>query len=140
MGNGSPVLFSSLQADGSTPFSYLATYLSSLCGRNSGLQCSTEPPFQTPLLAPAGGAVLWGGETLLQPCLRARAILIRAASVRPSIVLALTLAPVYHWFLSGGPPLRGGGGVVLGEGEEGGAIKGSLSARLHGPKKGMFIL
>lgn len=78
---------------------------------------------------------VWGGGgTLLQPCLRARAILIRTASVRPSIVLALTLAPVYHWFLSGGPPPEGRGGG------EGGAIKGSLSARLHGPKKGMFIL
>lgn len=42
-----------------------------------------------------------------QPCLRATAILIRAASVRLSIVLALTLAPVYHWFLSGGPPCGG---------------------------------
>lgn len=63
-----------------------------------------------------------------QRCLRARAILIRPASERPSIVLALTLASVYHWFLSGG--LLGGGGVTGGSG--GGCWRGFIELQLKG--------
>lgn len=69
--------------------------------------------------------MLWEADTLLerpQRCLRARAILIRSASERPSIVLALTLVSVYHWFLSGG--LLGGGGVTGESG--GGGVGGAL--------------
>lgn len=72
--------------------------------------------------------MLWEADTLLerpQRCLRARAILIRPASERPSIVLALTLASVYHWLLSGG--LLGGGGGDSGDRGEGG-VGGALSS------------
>lgn len=72
----------------------------------------------------------------------------RQAFVRASIVLALTLSPVCHWSSQCGAPWLGEG---MEEAErrwrEGllGAlypapIKGSLSERLRGPKKGMFIL
>lgn len=82
--------------------------------------------------------------------LRARAILIRQALVRALIVLALTLCPVYHWTSQWrAPTLRegmeeaergtGGGGGRLSALYQA-PIKGSLSERLRGPKKGMFIL
>lgn len=85
--------------------------------------------------------------------LRTRAILIRRASVRALIVLALTLCPVYHWTSWWRAPSLGDG--MDGEGKEWGScwwgggsrlnalyrapIKGSLSEQLPGPKKGMFI-
>lgn len=80
--------------------------------------------------------------------LRPWAILIRQPLVRALIVLALTLCPVYHWTSQWRAPsleegvgetekgLVGGGGSSLYRAP----IKGSLSERLCGPKKGMFIL
>lgn len=83
--------------------------------------------------------------------LRPRAILIRWVLVRALIVLALTLCPVYHWTSQWRAPSLGEG---TGEAERGlvgrggsrlsglyrAPIKGSLSERLRGRKKGMFIL
>lgn len=102
------------------------------------------------LLSPSRRGCGVGGLDLTQEptgSLQATAILIRQALVRAMIVLDLTLCPVYHWTREG-PPLLAGGGKQKGElvvvvglsALYRAPIKGSLSERLRGPKKGMFIL
>ncbi len=133
--------------------SCLATNNVSSNRRDGGWQCGAQIR-PDPTLRPRRRGCGVGGLDLTQEptgSLRARAILIRQALERALIVLALTLCPVYHWTSQWRAPLLGEG---LGEAERGtgggggsglsalyrAPIKGSLSERLRGPKKGMFIL
>ena len=112
LGNCSGVLFSSLQANSSAtrpPTS--ALYLAGSVA-HSTLSCW---PLQEERAV---------GGPAPPPAPTPKPSFIRAASVRLSIVLALTLTPVHHWFLSGGRRGDGEGASVEEEGGGGLHVKG----------------
>lgn len=120
---------------------------------DGGRQCCTHIRPASTVCPHRRGCGVGGLDLTQEPTgsLRARTILIRRALVRALIVLVLTRCPVYHWTSQWRAPSLGEGMEEAERGTGGGGvsrlsalyrapIKGSLSDRLYGPKKGMFIL